>query len=134
MGNGSAERFNLTLLRILGTLDEDKKSDWKTYVAPLVQAYNATKNESTGFSPHYLMFGWHTRLSVDAFLRIEPGNTGKSDHQTYARKLRERLQYAYRVTSEKSEKSGSKDKELYDRRVKESKLEIGDRILVRKVG
>ena len=134
MGNGSAERFNLTLLRILGTLDEDKKSDWKTYVAPLVQAYNATKNESTGFSPHYLMFGWHPRLSVDAFLGIEPGNTGKSDHQTYARKLRERLQYAYRVASEKSEKSGSKNKEMYDRKVKESKLEIGDRILVRKVG
>ena len=42
-GNGSCERFNSTLLRMLATLDEEKKSDWKSYVAPMVQAYNAYK-------------------------------------------------------------------------------------------
>ena len=55
MGNGMPERFNQTLLNMLGTLKEDQKSDWKTYVPPLVHAYNATRHESTGFSPHYLM-------------------------------------------------------------------------------
>ena len=61
MGNGMPERFNQTLLNMLGTLEEDKTSDWKTYVPPLVHAYN---------SPRYLMFGRHTRLEVDAFLGI----------------------------------------------------------------
>ena len=36
---------------------------------PVVQAYNATKHDMTGFSPHYL-FGRNPRLDVDAFLEI----------------------------------------------------------------
>ena len=38
MGNGVVERFNQTLLRILGTLDDHQKQDWKSYIAPLVHA------------------------------------------------------------------------------------------------
>ena len=52
---------------MLGTLEEDQKSDWKTYIPTLVHA-NATRQENTGFSPHYLMFGRNPRLAVDAFL------------------------------------------------------------------
>lgn len=57
MGNGSVETFNQTLLKMLGTLEHDQKVDWKSHVATLVQAYNATKSDATGFSPHVLMFG-----------------------------------------------------------------------------
>lgn len=59
MGNGSAERFNQTLIKMLSTLSEEQKSDWKSHVAPLVHAYNATMSDPTGYTPHYLMFGWH---------------------------------------------------------------------------
>ena len=34
MGNGMVERFNLTLLKMLGTLEDHQKQDWKSYVAP----------------------------------------------------------------------------------------------------
>ena len=36
MGNGQVERFNQTLLQMLGTLEESKKSDWKAHVPSLV--------------------------------------------------------------------------------------------------
>ena len=36
MGNGIPERFNQTLLNMLGTLEDDQKSDWKSFVPPLV--------------------------------------------------------------------------------------------------
>ncbi|MCG8075672.1 MAG: DDE-type integrase/transposase/recombinase, partial [Candidatus Thiodiazotropha taylori] len=79
MGNGMTERFNRTLLGMLGTLNDEQKQDWKSYVAPLVHAYNATRHESTGFAPHFLMFGRFPRLAVDAFLGIKPlGESAKT--------------------------------------------------------
>jgi transposase InsO family protein len=38
MGNGMCERFNRTLLEMLGTMEQHQKSNWKAYVAPMVHA------------------------------------------------------------------------------------------------
>ena len=35
-GNAGPERFNRTLLDMLGTLENEKKQDWKKYIASLV--------------------------------------------------------------------------------------------------
>ena len=133
MGNGMPERFNQTLLNMLGTLEEDKKSDWKTYVPPLVHAYNSTRHESTGFSPHYLMFGRHPRLAVDAFLGIKPGNEN-SDKSKYISNLKKRLDFAYRTASREARRQSRRHKAIYDLKARESQLLPGDRVLVRNVG
>ncbi len=134
MGNGAVERFNQTLLKMLGTLEEYEKADWKSYVAPLVHAYNATKHESTGFSPHYLMFGWHPRLAVDAYLGVDNATVEPANRETYAKKLKKRLDYAYKVAADEAKKQSSRHKARYDTRVRESTLDVGDRVLVRNVG
>ena len=46
MGNDMVERFNQTLLNMLGTLEDHQKEDWKSYVASLVHSYNATRHDS----------------------------------------------------------------------------------------
>ena len=100
MGNGMVERFNQTLLNMLGKLENHKKEDWKSYVAPLVHSYNASKHLSTGYFPYFLMFGRHPRLAIDAYLGIswpEESEIVPQDH--YATKLKKRLQFAYKVAS-----------------------------------
>ena len=57
---------------MLGTLEEYQKTDWIAHVPTLVYAYNATIHDSTGYSPYFLMFGRHPRLSIDAFLGLSP--------------------------------------------------------------
>lgn len=60
-GNGTTERFNRTLMNMLGTLDPDlkKTTRWHEYIDALTHAYNCTKHDSTGFSPYFLMYGRH---------------------------------------------------------------------------
>ena len=65
MRNGQAERFNRTLLTMIGTLPSDQKINWQSWVNDLVQGYNSSVSSVTGFSPNFLMFGRQPRLPVD---------------------------------------------------------------------
>ena len=58
---------------MLGTLDSCKKENWKSYVSPVVSAYNSIKHESTKVSPAFLMYGRHPRLPIDLILSITEG-------------------------------------------------------------
>ena len=40
--NGQCQRFNSTLIGMLGTLALEKKSEWKNHIGMLVHAYNCT--------------------------------------------------------------------------------------------
>lgn len=135
MGNGMVERFNQTLLNMLGTLTDIQKADWKAHVPTLTHAYNAAIHESTGYSPYYLMFGRHPRLAVDAFLGLPSSEIPSPKSQAdYADKLKSRLTAAYDLAKEQSKKAGSRYKRYYDQRVRYSALQPGDRVLVRNVG
>ena len=132
MGNGQVECFNQTLLQMLSTLKEEQKQNWKTYVLPVIQAYNATKHDTTGFSSHYLMFGWHPRLAVDAYLGINNSQKQIKSWENFAQKLQRRLDFAYRVARGNIRKNEVRYKQHYHQKVRFEKL-VGDRVLVRKL-
>ena len=68
--NGQCERFNSTLINMLGMLPKEKKSEWKTHIGMLFHEYNCTQNSATGFSPYYLMFGRQPHLPLDVTLGV----------------------------------------------------------------
>nr|XP_055059066.1 uncharacterized protein LOC129442817 [Misgurnus anguillicaudatus]XP_055059067.1 uncharacterized protein LOC129442817 [Misgurnus anguillicaudatus] len=128
------ERFNRTLLQMLGTLQEEDKVRWRDHVQPLVHAYNCTKNDTTGFSPYQLMFGRQPSLPIDVAFGIQPEGGKKVTFNEYIKKLQESLQESYKVAVEHSKKTALRNKERYDLKVRESTLRVGDRVLVKNVG
>ena len=134
MGNGMVERFNKTLLNMLGTLEESQKSDRKSHVSTMTHAYNAASHDSTGFSPFFLMFGRHPCLAVDAFLGLPQDTETVKGHKDYVDRLKQQLATAYETASEEAKKSAGRQKDYYDEKVRHSNLEVGDRVLVEKKG
>ena len=76
------------------------------------------------------MFGQHPRLAIDAFLGLSPDTLSAKKQTEYARKLQERLHFAYR-TAEKAAKLNQTSKRLQARH---SCLTPGDKVLVKYIG
>lgn len=127
------ERFNRTLLDMLGTLEHQDKSHWKDFVKPLVHAYNCTKSEVTGFSPYELMFGRQPRLPVDLAFSLPVKEEQQKSHSQYVKNLRSRLEESYKIAARSATKMAGKNKTRFDKRVTPSTLGIGDRVLVKNV-
>ena len=131
-GNGMCERFNRTLLNMLGTLESHQKEDWKSYLSAMTHAYNCTKHESTQYSPFYLIFGRHPRLPVDVAMGVQPMEQQvEGDTNAFVDELQERLRFAYEVATTESYKSADRNKERYDKRIRGATVQVGDRVLVR---
>ena len=128
--NGKAERFNQTLLSMLRTLPEEKKSRWHEFMPKVVHAYNCTRSESTGYSPFYLLFGRSPRLPIDISFGTSPESMA-GNHNAYVQKWKSAMTEAYSLAAEKSRLSASKGKTFQDRKAHFTNLEPGDRVLIR---
>ena len=63
--NGQCDRFNSTLIGMLGTLFPEWKSDWKGSIGVLAHAYNHTQNSVMDFSVYFLMYGGQPHFPID---------------------------------------------------------------------
>nr|KAG5689435.1 hypothetical protein BaRGS_012257 [Batillaria attramentaria] len=131
-GNGQVERFNRTLLNMLRTLPGDKKSRWHLSLPQMVHAYNCTRNDATGYSPFYLLFGRSPRLPVDILFglatadSLPPKSTSK-----YVQEFRESLQEAYRKAATSAEREAGHHREQFNKTARAVSIRPGDRVLVR---
>ena len=81
------------------------------------------------------MYGRHPRLPVDMYLGLHPrGESEGPSVGKYVDNLRKRMDYAYKLASEKSGKLDARNKDKHDSRLKDNTLEPGDKVLVRNVG
>ena len=133
-GDPQPERFNRTLLSMLSTLGHEKKRSWSQHVADVVNAYNSTKCDATGYSPYLLMYGREPRLPVDLCFGTSPDGTSERNYTRYVEKLRGDLQDAYRLAKETADKTHQRNKKAYDEKVTFQRIDVGDRVLLKNLG
>ena len=133
-GNGSCERFNRTLISMLGTLPDDFKSKWPQHISTLVYAYNCTRSNATGFSPYYLLYGQHPLLPIDIEFGVFVAELSEVVIYKYVQNLKKRLENAFQKANAFCEKEAIRSKQHFDRTVRCSKLLPGDLVLVRRKG
>ena len=125
------KKFNSTLLSMGRRLDEPQKEDWKKHVGRLAHDYNCTTHSSTSYSYYYLMHGHHPLLP---FISPECENREVDYYDEYMDNIREQLQEAYGLALQKSKVASSAQKEGYDEKAKGATPEVGDLVLVWKLG
>ena len=82
------------------------------HVSKLVHAYNATRNEATGFLPFYLLFGWEPTLPIDTIFQ-QTANAHIKNHSDYARQWQRAMKQAYEIATEKFRKSQEKGRNYH---------------------
>ena len=83
-------------------LKEAEKSHWKYSLNKLVHAYNCTRNETTGHSPCYLMFGRELWLSKDLILD-NPESPVPKNHTDYLKQREKSMSEAYKIAAKNAE-------------------------------
>ncbi len=133
-GDPQPERFNRTLLDMLGTLDPRQKQQWSRHIGHLVHVYNCSLNEATGYSPYFLMFGREARLPIDLSFGVSSDGTSTKSYQRFVKTLQQELKSAYELAEENAGKKNAGNKRRYDQRLHYSHLVPGDRVLIRNLG
>jgi transposase InsO family protein len=111
--NGIVEKANGTLIEKLRTAMLDKpKCKWSTLLKDVVQKYNSTPHDITGFSPKYLLFG-------------------TEESPTFASPAL-RLDEARQLANERTNQFRKTKKSSHDLKHKHAEFEIGDKV-VRKI-
>nr|KAG5706518.1 hypothetical protein BaRGS_028689 [Batillaria attramentaria] len=128
-GNGQCERFNRTMHELLRSLSNEQQLRWPHHLPELVQAYNCTPHATTGYSPHFLLFGQEPRLPLDALLGTPaPSASGPI---SWVRQHQARLQHAHLKAREHLNQAADKRAVIADKGASDHPLHPGDYVLLR---
>lgn len=127
--NGYKKRFYCTLLFMLRALPE-KQITLRDYLKEVVYAYNCTRNDSTGFSLFYLVFGKNPQFPTDILFGLKLPE-GYSTYQECVKRWRGAMREACEKASIHSRKNAGLSKVQYDKKVRHTLLNEEDRVLVR---
>ena len=131
MTNGQVERWNRTMLDMLGKLSEDDKYNWRDHLSEMAQAYNCTRCAVTGYSPHFLMFGRRPRLPVDVQFPTIRNSDVTIKVPEYVAALQDRFRLAYDAARKQANQEAVRQKRYYDKRTCTTQLKPGDTVLLK---
>lgn len=137
--NGSVERLNRTLLKMLSNYCETNQHSWEEYLPQVLLAYRSSIHSTTGFTPNFLTFGRDVTLPLKAVI-ARPDEEEKSyeDVHEFVKDLHQKMKYAHDVARTNLKRNTQYQKRHYDVKSKTRSFNIGQAVwlsdLTRKIG
>ena len=128
--NGQVEWMNQTLIRMIGNLDEEKKACWSKYLPELLLSYNSMHSAVTGYSPHFLLFGRRSTISVDYQFPTIHDPPHKVKLEESVADLNKRLKEAFEMARHLTSEEAVKQQCYYDHKAGAVALQPGDIVMV----
>ena len=91
---------------MLKTLPEGQIYKWKDTLNDAVHLYNSSRNDATGFSRFYLLFGRSSRLPVELMFELSREDT-RMKHTEYTEKWKVANKDAYELARQNISKSAN---------------------------
>ena len=115
---------------MIGKLEDEHKKQWPKYLAKLTHMYNLTSSAGTGYSPHFLMFGWRPRLPMDFLFPTHEVLGKMKPTDAYVVELIGTLRKAFEIARGITQEEAARQKQYYDGKASSVNLNIGDVVLV----
>ena len=109
------------------TVSESQK-DWDLRLPFVMSAYRATRQESTGYTPNFLVFGRENRAPPDIIFG-SPEEEPDDSYDDFVEKVRERQVLAYSEVRKSSQQSAKRNKRYYDIGLKPKKFSAGEWVM-----
>ena len=127
--NSVIERMNRTLLNMLAKCIDEDQTNWSVKLPYVLMAYRSSVHESTGFTPHYLVFGHEISLPLDLMYR-PPQSTPPIDVHDWVSQKEEAFRQAYELVRRNATVQQRRRNNLYNKRVHGPKYKEGEHILL----
>ncbi|UYV72886.1 hypothetical protein LAZ67_10001072, partial [Cordylochernes scorpioides] len=134
--NGLTERLNRTLINMLSMYVNTDQKNWDEILPFITHAYNTTIQETTGYSPFFLMFGREpTSLLDDRNISVD---IDKDDYDEYIKHHLDKINRTRKLVINNTIKTQERMKKNYDKKDMERSYEPGELVAVwtpiRKIG
>ena len=132
--NGQVERMNHTLAMMISMYVAEDQKDWDEQLPYICFAYNTSRQDTTGFSPFFLLYGREAILPIDVFLGAQPNPwiDVPQANVPYADRLLNDLHEARNLVRIRIQRAQEKQKQIYDAQHHDVSFQKGDVVLVYK--
>ena len=127
--DGLVERFNRTLNDMSSKKVKKGGKDWEQQLLYVLFAYRASIQELTGESPFFLLYGRTSGVPTDDMLQ-PPADRSIVDLDDYGNEIATPMSAAWESAREHIKVSQRKQTRFHDRKSKDSKISVGDKVMV----
>ena len=125
--NGKTERFHRAMNDMLAKTVRPDHSDWDECIAAALMAYRTSVNDTTRFTPFFLVYGRDPILPLDTLLRPKFKYMGED----YIPTMLQRLHIAYTHSKENTLEARERNKAYIARNAASQEYNVGDAVYYR---